>query len=315
MPIERSQKREIIQGGAAMGCAVILFLGIFFLADVKRMFTRTDTLYVLMPSAAGLNAGSVVWLAGQPVGEVKAIEVRPPGTDTLQRVLITIDVESRHREHIRHDSDVRVTSARLIGDAVLDISPGTPNAPPVAENDSLRLRITGSPAAAIARARVLNAQLRQLVADSRTLGEQSRRARQNTERLRERLAVTMREFTSFVETMQHGPLNTFSDPEFNSLLSSLGATIQELRDSFQRAGERARRTRQDAGPAFNRLAARADTIQREIARLQEAINTGGGGLLVRAQKDSAIIKGLHRAQIQLDSLIAETKSNPLRFWF
>lgn len=315
MPTERSQRREVIQGGAAIGCAVILFLGIFFLADVRRMFIRTDTLYVLMPSASGLGEGSAVWLAGQPVGEVKAIEVRPPGTDSLQRVLIRIDVESRHREHIRHDSDVRVTSARLIGEAVLDISPGTPSAPPVEENDSLRLRVTGTPAAAIARARALNAQLRQLVADSRTLGEQTRRAGQRGERLRQRLAVTMREFTSFVETMQHGPLNTFSDPEFNRLLSSLGATIQELRESFQRAGARARRTRQDAGPAFDRLAARADTIQREIARLQEAINTGGGGLLVRAQKDSAIIKGLHRAQIQLDSLIAETKSNPLRFWF
>jgi MlaD protein len=315
MPTERSQKREIVQGGAAIGCAVLLFLGIFFLADVKRMFTRTDTLYVLMPSAAGLNEGSIVWLAGQPVGEVKRIEVRPPGTDSLQRVIIRIDVESRHREHIRQDSDVRVTSARLIGDAVLDISPGTPSAPALEENDSLRLRITGTPAAAIARARSLNAQLRQLVADSRQLGERTRGAAQKGERLRQRLAVTMREFTSFVETMQHGPLNTFSDPEFNRLLSSLGATIQELRESFQRAARRAQGTRQDAGPAFNRLAARADTIQREIASLQEAINTGGGGLLIRAQKDSAIIKGLHRAQTQLDSLIAETKSNPLRFWF
>jgi ABC-type transporter Mla subunit MlaD len=315
MPTERSQKREIIQGGAAIGCAVILFLGIFFLADVRRMFTRTDTLYVLMPSAAGLSAGSIVWLAGQPVGEVKAIEVRPPGTDSLQRVLIRIDVESRHREHIRHDSDVRVTSARLIGEAVLDISPGTPSAPPVEENDSLRLRASGTPAAAIARARTLNAQLRQLVADTRTLGEQTRGTAQKGERLRQRLAVTMREFTSFVETMQHGPLNTFSDPEFNQLLKSLGATIEELRESFQRAAERARRTRQDAGPAFSRLAARADTIQLEIASLQEAVNSGGGGLLVRAQKDSAIIKGLHRARNQLDSLIAETKSNPLRFWF
>jgi ABC-type transporter Mla subunit MlaD len=315
MPTERSQRREVVQGAAAMGCAVVLFLGIFFLADVRRIFTRTDTLYVLMPSASGLTEGSIVWLAGQPVGEVKAIEVRPPGTDSLQRVLIRIDVESRHREHIRHDSEVRVTSARLIGEAVLDISPGTPTAPPVEENDSLRLRTAGTPAAAIARVRALNAHLRQLVADSRALGEQTRRAARQSERLRQRLAITMREFSSFVETMQHGPLNTFSDPEFNQLLSNLGSTIRELRESFQRAAVRARRTRQDAGPAFDRLAARADTIQREIAKLQDAVDAGGGGLLVRAQKDSAIIKGLHRAQLQLDSLIAETKSNPLRFWF
>jgi ABC-type transporter Mla subunit MlaD len=315
MPTERSQKREIVQGAAALGCAVFLFLGIFFLADVRRLFTRTDTLFVLMPSAAGLQAGSLVWIAGQTVGEVKEITVRPPGTDSLQRVLIRIDVEERYREHIRHDSDVRVTSARLIGDAVLDITPGTPTARAVEEHDTLRLRRVGSPAEALARATALQASLQQLVTDTRALGAQTRTRMQQGERLRKQLAVTLREFTDFVDVMQQGPLNTFSDPEFNRLLSSLGKTIGELQNSFKRAAERARRARGNAGPAFDRLAARADTIQLEIAKLQAGMNSGGGGLLVRAQKDSAIVKGLHRAQLQLDSLIAESKRNPLRFWF
>jgi len=315
MPTERSQRREIIKGGAAIGCAIFLFLGIFFLENVRRLFTPHDTLYVMMSSAAGLRPGALVWLAGQPVGEVKEITVRPPGTDSLQRVLVRIKVESRQREHIRHDSEVIVTSARVIGDAVLNISPGSPTSPVLEENDSLRLRPTTSPAAAMESALALQAGLERLIAETRTLGSSTHTRLQQTERLRVQLSVTLREFTDFVETMQEGPLNTFSDPEFNRVLSSLGRKIGELQKSFQRAGERARKVRADAGPAFSRLAARADTIQMEISNLQAAVSAGGGGLLVRTQKDSSIFKGLQRARVQLDSLIAETKSNPLRFWF
>jgi capsule polysaccharide export protein KpsE/RkpR len=106
-----------------------------------------------------------------------------------------------------------------------------------------------------------------------------------------------------------------SDPEFKRMVGNLSALIGDLRTSFTRAAERASAAQSEAEPALRRLAARADTINAQIAQLQTAIAAGGGGLLVRAQTDSAIVKALHGAQLQMDSLIAETKRNPLRFWF
>ena len=58
-----------------------------------------------------------------------------------------------------------------------------------------------------------------------------------------------------------------------------------------------------------------DTIRAILTDIQARIDAGGGGLLIRAQTDTAIIKAFHEAQVQLDSLIAETKRNPSRFWF
>ena len=315
MVVERSQKREVLVGGALLGVLFLLFFGIFFLADVRRLFTKTDKLLVLMPTAAGLKSGSLVWIAGETVGEVKEILVRPPDSDSLERVLLKIEVEERHLEHIRRDSEARVTSFRVIGDPVLDITPGTRTAPPIKEGDTLRIRTTGTPAAVIARARSLKAELELLLTDTRTLAGQAKQRKQQAARMGQQLAVIMREFQEFTFAVQEGPLNTFSDPEFKRTLTSLSKTIGDLKTSFTRAGERASRARADAGPAFQRLSARADTIQQEIARLQASIAQSGGGLLIRAQTDTAIVKGLHRAQTQLDSLIAETKRNPLRFWF
>lgn len=315
MPGERSQRREALIGGAVVLTLTLAFLLIFFLADLRRLFLRTDDLYVLMPSAAGLKNGSVVWVAGRAVGEVKDIEVRPPDVDSMHRVAVHIEVEHRHLEHIRQDSEGRVTSFRMIGDAVLDISPGSPGQPVVEAGDTLQLRTVGTPAAAIARARSLNASLQLLLRESQIVRQHARARSAQAARLRDQLVRTGREFRDFSLALQEGPLNTLSDPEFNRIMSQMGAAIGELKQAFTRAADRARAARSDAEPALRRLVARADTISAAIAQLQAAMSAGGGGLLVRAQTDTAIVKALHGAQLQLDSLIAETKRNPARFWF
>jgi ABC-type transporter Mla subunit MlaD len=298
-----------------MGVLLLVFLAVFFAADVRQLFTRTDELYVLMPTAAGLREGALVWIAGQTVGEVEHIEVRPPGSDSLARVLVRIEVERRHREHVRADSEARVTSFRIIGDPVLDISPGHPALPGIEPGDTLRLRSQGTPAAAMQRAASLQASLRELLAESRQVSTHARSRSAQAQRLARQLATSARELRALTLSVQEGPLNTFSDPQFQAIMASLSGTVRELRQSFAQASQRARAAQADAAPALTRLAARADTISAALTQLQLAIEAGGGGLLVRAQTDSAIVKALHGAQAQLDSLAAETRRNPLRFWF
>ena len=294
---------------------VVAFLLVFFAADLKRVFTPMVTLHVLMPSAAGLRNGSLVWIAGQTVGEVEEIQVRPPDADSMERVLVSAQVERKHLEHIRHDSKPRITSFRMIGDPVLDITPGTPGRPELQENDTLRMRPVASPLAAMEHAKRLQASLQGLLAESRTLATQTRNHPARAGKLNAQLASAARELRAFTISVQEGPVNMLSDPELKRVVSSLGASIGELRRSFVQAAERARSARADAEPALRRLAARADSISTQIATLQNAIANSGGGLLVRAQTDTAIVKALHEAQAQMDSLIAETKRNPLRFWF
>ena len=315
MPAERSQKRQALLGGLAMGGLTLLFLAVFFAADVGQLFTPSDDFYVLMPSAAGLGEGSLVWIAGQTVGEVKRIDVRPPSSDSLRRVLVHIEVERRYREHVRVNSEARVTSFRVIGDPVLDLTPGDPALPGVAPGDTLLFRAQGSPAAAMQRAVSLHNSLRALLAESKQMSTSARGRSAQARRVGRQLATTARELRAFTLSVQAGALNTFSDPQFNRILANLGETVRELEASFTRALQHARTSRTEAAPALASLTARADTISAAITQLQRAIEAGGGGLLVRAQTDSAIVKALHGAQAQLDSLVAETKRNPLRFWF
>jgi hypothetical protein len=109
-----------------------------------------------------------------------------------------------------------------------------------------------------------------------------------------------------------------------------GAAAQFMRNpafitSLQRSREHAaalslllrERTRDDAlqsdvTAGLRRLQSRADSL---TALLDSAAQSLSGGLLVRAQRDSALVHAVFRARAQLDSLIAETKRNPLRFFF
>ena len=315
MPSDRSQKRQAVLGTLTLLFLVVLFLGIFFLPDIRAWLTPTDRLYVQMPSAAGLRSGSAVWIAGQTAGEVKRIDVLPPSFDSTRRVTVRIEVGRRYREQIRRDSEARVTTTGLMGDAVLEISPGSATQPVIAPNDTLRFRLTGSPEAALARARSLHSSLQQLVAEARTVERDAQARSAQAKRLQTQLRTLGREFEQFTLAVQDGPLNTLSDPEFQQLVRDVGRTVGELRTAFAQAAQRARATGEAAAPTLRRLTARMDTINTAMQELQAGMTRGGGGFLVRAQTDSAIIKALHDARMQLDSVVAETRRNPLRFWF
>ena len=65
-------------------------------------------------------------LAGQLAGNVKQIDFLPPSGDTMRNLRVTLEVEVRLRNLIREDSRIKLKSLGLLGDKVLDISPGTP---------------------------------------------------------------------------------------------------------------------------------------------------------------------------------------------
>jgi hypothetical protein len=80
-----------------------------------------------------------VWLAGQKVGVVKAVDFLPPSYPANQRVLVTMDVLSDARNEIRHNSTAQVRAGgTLISAPVVYITIGTPAATAVAAGDTIR---------------------------------------------------------------------------------------------------------------------------------------------------------------------------------
>jgi phospholipid/cholesterol/gamma-HCH transport system substrate-binding protein len=127
-----------------VGGVILLALGVFALAVYKlgqaaNLFTKRYELVVFLPSANGLRVGGSVTLAGQMVGTVKTIDFLPVDYDTTRNLRIVVRIDRDLREQVRRNSEARLRTMGLLGDKVLDISPGTPRYAVLEPGDTIRV--------------------------------------------------------------------------------------------------------------------------------------------------------------------------------
>lgn len=103
---------------------------ILALGGNRVVFTRYLHLRARFSQVQGLFPGSVVSLAGLPVGNVKKIYFTP-GDNKLE-VLMQIDQEFRHRLRAGTSAEIRTQGA--LGDKFVYLLPGAPEQPELADN-------------------------------------------------------------------------------------------------------------------------------------------------------------------------------------
>ena len=130
---------EVKVGVILIVSVALLAAGIFFIGNTGSVFGERYQLVTLMRSAAGLVPGAAVQLAGQPVGQVSRItfispEDRPASGEGLQ---VWLAVNRGVQSQIRSDSRARIRTMGLLGDRIIDIEPGSPDARILEEGDTL----------------------------------------------------------------------------------------------------------------------------------------------------------------------------------
>lgn len=117
----------------------LLSVGVFLLGETGHVFGQRYELVTLVRSASGLVPGASVQLAGQNVGQVEAIAFIPPQErpETGESVAIWLAINVEVQNQIRVDSRAQVRTQGLLGDRVIDIRPGSPEARVLATGDTL----------------------------------------------------------------------------------------------------------------------------------------------------------------------------------
>ena len=138
--------------GVILVALAVLALAGWKLGQAANLFTKRYELVVFLPSANGLRVGGSVTLAGQLVGTVKEIEFLPVDFDTTRNLRVIARIDRSLREQIRRDSEARLRTMGLLGDKVLDISPGTPRFAVLDQGDTLRVATALDYEAVIAKA-------------------------------------------------------------------------------------------------------------------------------------------------------------------
>jgi ABC-type transporter Mla subunit MlaD len=294
--------------GAAF--AVLIFARVGALhGDKVRLFARTAR-------AGGIMKGSEVWLAGQRIGKVAAIEFAPPNSDTLARVILVMDILDDFLPQLRRDSDARIRAGgTLIGAQVVYLSPGTATAPQLAEGDTIATHPQDDFEGVTSRIAIASRQFPAIIENVKLINQQLETARGTIG------ALGMDEGSTSLHTFRNNAARL--NRVMTSSNGSIGRAIGDggLMDRAQRTIARAdsvRRLLSEGRGNFGRFQ-RDSTLVRTIADVRDdvsivrALLAEARGTAGRAGADRAITVQLSRAQQQMDSLFADIKKHPLRY--
>ncbi|HEX6309835.1 MAG TPA: MlaD family protein [Longimicrobiales bacterium] len=130
--------RQARVAGLVLISLLLLAYGVYRVGEVFDVFASRYELTTLVPTALGLRPGAPVTLAGQRIGQVKAIEFIPIERKTGGNNLrVVIAVADEVQDQIRADSRAFLRTQGLLGDKFVDIEPGSSGARILQPGDTL----------------------------------------------------------------------------------------------------------------------------------------------------------------------------------
>ena len=308
--MRRHETRRVALGLALMAGVVVLSAFVFLIGNVRSFLQRRYELIVIFANAPRLRVGSPVWIGGHEVGRVTAIGLLPVRADSTPRVAVHVEIPRKHQGLIRGDSRARLTSARMIGESVVNISPGTESTRALEPGDTVHSLPTANLLSAFQIWRGFQGAVDSLVRVSRVLQPRIAQRRPQLVRLAASVQHTRTEFARVADLLGNSSLTEMiTGGDLQSALGNLGKTAEELGPTLRAAAQRYNDPALRG--ALGRMSTHADSLSAQLNTLKEQL---GSGTVLRFARDSAIQKTMRRTQLELDSLVAETKRNPLRFW-
>ncbi len=144
MPYRALRWRDLLPGAITLGVLLVSTAATLKYARLGMLHGRTVRYYAASGSARNVLGGTEVWISGTKVGRVKNAHFAPPTADTSTRVIIEFEVLAKYRDQIRENTVARLgTGTRVMGQTVLSLTVGTPDARVVPQDDTIR----GVPAA------------------------------------------------------------------------------------------------------------------------------------------------------------------------
>jgi len=130
--MQHTEKYKIRLGLFVAGGLVLFMLAIFLLGRQNNLFNPVFKLSCMFKNVSGLQVGNNVRLSGINVGTVDNIIIVNDST-----VQVDMLIKTSVKPFIKEDSKVIITSEGLIGDRLLSITQGSPDAPSVHEGQQL----------------------------------------------------------------------------------------------------------------------------------------------------------------------------------
>jgi hypothetical protein len=306
-----------LRGGLASLVAVVgLALAILIFGNVNSLHGSTMRLYAAVGSARGVLRGTEVWLYGRKIGLVDGVAFLPASSDTVRRLVVSMEVLERFRENIRTDAAVQIRSGTsLIGSPIVYISSGSAHAPVVADGDTILAVPQNDFEQATSEFAVASQDFPAIISNVRIIAEQLRGTKSTLGALGidkggpelDAAQVQLRRLGERLTA--HGTIGRAlaSRPSLVARAQKALASADSLRSLVSSGRTAVGRFRADTT-----LCAQVRDVRDELSIVRALMNHPNGNL-GRFASDSAIFRAITSAEREMTTLIADAKRHPMRY--
>lgn len=132
--MDRDENRRAVLVGVFIALGLIIFIiGVLTYGNQKKSFSNGVHISAVFDDVNGLMKGNNVWFSGVRVGTISSI--RFVG---VSQVFVTMNIDKNAQPYIHRNAGVRVSSEGFIGNKIIVIDGGSPNAPVIQEGDRMK---------------------------------------------------------------------------------------------------------------------------------------------------------------------------------
>ncbi|MGZ3753024.1 MAG: MlaD family protein, partial [Mucilaginibacter sp.] len=112
---------------------VVFVIGVLTLGGAEKTFSKSIHIRATFDDVAGLKKGNNVWFSGVKVGTISDIRFTGPS-----QVDVKMSVDEKSQQYIHRNAGVKISSDGFIGNKIIVIDGGSPQAPIVQDGDVLQ---------------------------------------------------------------------------------------------------------------------------------------------------------------------------------
>lgn len=133
--MDRTENRRAVIVGIFLALGLIIFVvGVLTLGSAQKTFSKSIHISAIFDDVAGLKKGNNVWFSGVKVGTISDVHFTGPS-----QVDVRMSVDQESQQYIHRNAAVHIGSDGLIGNKIIVIDGGSPQAPIIQDGDKLQV--------------------------------------------------------------------------------------------------------------------------------------------------------------------------------
>jgi phospholipid/cholesterol/gamma-HCH transport system substrate-binding protein len=307
--MDLKENRRAIIVGLFLALGLVIFLvGVFTLGGQSKTFSKRIHVSSVFDDVEGLKVGNNVWFSGVIVGNISDIHF--VGTS---QVLVKMSIVTSAQGYIHRNAGVHISSDGLIGNKIIVIDGGSPQAPIVQDGDQLQAAKLPSTDDIMKTLQQNNQNLLAITGDFKLLSHKILEGKGTVGTLMadSAMAVELRNSMRNLQTATQSAANLAQQMDvFSRKINTKGGLADKLFTDtvvFNRA--------KAAAIQFQQAAANANTITSNLAKTSNKLNSSDNalGYLLNDPKGAAQLRSmmdnLQQSSVKLNEDLQAAQSN------